>query len=74
MTDVFQVRRMLDAKKRTTDQGGEYWMGRDIQEVLGYVKWDSFVDVINKAKKSCESIGVDPGDHFLQTEKLNLEI
>src|SRR5262245_23636774 len=70
MTDISQVHKALDLKQRRSDRGGQYWMGRDIQEVLGYVKWDSFIDVTNKAQKACESIGIDPRDHFLQTEKM----
>jgi len=60
----------LDSIKRKTKNGGEYWMGRDMQLVLGYEKWDKFEMVIKRASEACESAGVDVNDHFLQTGKL----
>lgn len=34
-----------------TDDGVEYWYAREIQRALGYLKWDKFQNVIEKAKK-----------------------
>jgi DNA-damage-inducible protein D len=61
---------LLDNAKRLTGEGGEYWMGRNIQNIFGYDKWDKFENVINRAMKACESAGINPGDHFLQTGKM----
>lgn len=38
----------LDKAKRNTQNGGEYWMAREIQAILGYDKWDNFDKVIKK--------------------------
>ena len=48
----------------------EYWMARDLQELLGYDKWDNFLNVIEKAKISCEKSGYIPKDHFADVRKM----
>lgn len=53
-----------------TDDGVEYWYAREIQSALGYLKWDKFQNVIEKAKSACKSSGNSVQDHFLQTGKM----
>ncbi|HRN56403.1 MAG TPA: DNA damage-inducible protein D [Agriterribacter sp.] len=48
----------------------ECWSARELQEVLGYTKWDNFLKVIEKAKTACESSGVAVSDHFAGTGKM----
>lgn len=60
----------LEAKRRTTKKGGDYWMARDIQSVLGYARWENFGNIIDKARMSCESAGIDPNDHFRDVTKM----
>jgi DNA-damage-inducible protein D len=64
------LRPTFDGLKRLSPNGGEYWMARDLQGPLGYVRWENFEDVINKACMACESSGVDPDNHILQTAKM----
>lgn len=52
------------------DTGMEFWLARDIQTLLGYVKWDNFSKVIGKAKLSCKTSGYEVGDHFLDVGKM----
>jgi len=52
------------------DDGGEYWLARDLQELLGYAKWENFAKVIDKAIKACQGSGYDPQDHFLDVRKM----
>ena len=35
----------------------ECWSARELQEILGYSKWENFLNVIEKAKKACETAG-----------------
>ena len=60
----------LDESKKLTSKGGEYWMGRNIQKILGYSSWENFQNVINKACMACESTGIDSHNHFHETTKL----
>ncbi len=62
--------KQLDANKKLTRTGGEYWMARDISPILGYPEWENFDNVIQKARMACESTGIDPQNHFLETTKM----
>src|SRR4051794_1055411 len=60
----------LEKVKRVSDQGVEFWMGRDIHALLGYLVWDKFVPVIEKAALSFSASGVESSHHIAQTSKL----
>jgi DNA-damage-inducible protein D len=60
----------LDSAKRLSKRGGEYWMGRDIQKILGYSNWVNFKNVIDKARMACASTGVDDNNHFADVNKV----
>ena len=50
--------------------GVECWSARELQKLLGYSKWDKFLNVIGKAKNACTNAGEKVADHFPQVEKL----
>ncbi|MEX1167155.1 MAG: DNA damage-inducible protein D, partial [Hydrogenophaga sp.] len=52
------------------EDGGDFWLARDLQTLLGYAKWENFAKVIEKAKTSCQAAGYDPQDHFLDVRKM----
>lgn len=64
------VMRALDEKKHIAPNGEEYWMGRDIQAILGYAEWRNFDAVIQKAKAACDGSGVPSQYHFVETTKV----
>lgn len=51
-------------------KGVECWSARELQEILGYTKWDNFFKVIEKAKIACENVGGTISDHFAETGKM----
>jgi DNA-damage-inducible protein D len=55
---------------QTDTEGGEYWLARDLQELLGYAKWENFAKVVERAKVACQGAGYDPQDHFLDVRKM----
>ncbi len=48
----------------------EFWFARDLQEPLGYVRWENFITSIQKAIESCKTTGCDPNDHFRGVTKM----
>ncbi len=52
------------------ETGAEFWCARDIQQLLGYAKWENFIKVIEKAKTSCNTAGYNVADHFLDIRKM----
>jgi|AntAceMinimDraft_9_1070365.scaffolds.fasta_scaffold51587_1 predicted HNH restriction endonuclease len=56
--------------KHINEIGQEYWSARELFTVLDYIKWDKFLNVIEKATQACKNSGQEPDDHFLRVEKL----
>ncbi|MDM3870772.1 DNA damage-inducible protein D [Porticoccus sp. W117] len=52
------------------DENIEFWFARDIQESLGYARWENFATAIGRAIKSCKSTGYDESDHFRGITKM----
>ena len=50
--------------------GVEYWLARELQELLGYSEWRNFLNSVNKAKESCNTSGVGASDHFVDVNKM----
>ncbi|HOX68518.1 MAG TPA: DNA damage-inducible protein D [Burkholderiaceae bacterium] len=55
---------------QTDETGDEYWLARDLQELLGYAKWENFAKVIERAMTACQGAGYEPLDHFLEVRKM----
>ena len=54
----------------TTEEGVEFWFARDLQQLLGYAKWENFIKVITKAKIACEVSKNNISDHFPDIRKM----
>ena len=50
--------------------GTEYWLARELQELLGYSDWRNFLNAVNKAKESCKASGEDVSDHFVDVNEM----
>jgi len=62
--------RTLDNIRKVDKNGIEFWAARDLQELLGYSKWDNFKLAIDKAKMACESVGAMASHHFADIGKM----
>lgn len=50
--------------------GVEYWLARELQQLLGYADWRNFLNAIEKAKESCKTTGEAVLDHFVDVTKM----
>ena len=48
----------------------EVWYARELQPVLGYVRWENFLVAIGRALESCKTQGVFVEDHFREVTKM----
>ena len=66
--DDYVVR--LEGLKKVAPDGGDYWMARDIQPLLGYERWEYFADVLGRAMEACAASDVPVVNHFRETPKM----
>ena len=50
--------------------GIDYWLARELQELLGYADWRNFLNAVDKAKESCKTTGEAVSDHFVDVTKM----
>jgi DNA-damage-inducible protein D len=50
--------------------GEERWSARDLQQLMGYDRWERFDDVVTRAKLAVQASGMDPLDHFRGAAKM----
>ena len=48
----------------------EYWMARDLQQLLDYTQWRNFLLVVDKAKIACLKSKQNVADHFADVSKM----
>ena len=62
----------LMAKNIKDDEGNavEVWYARELQQVLGYARWENFVVAIGRAMEACKTLGVNVDDHFREVTKM----
>ena len=60
---------IFESIKHIDKYGNEYWLARELQNVLEYKRWDKFCNVINNAQKACENSNYEVFEHFSQVGK-----
>lgn len=48
----------------------EFWFARDLQEPLGYARWENFLTAIQRAIESCKLTGYEVEHHFRGVTKM----
>ena len=56
--------------KDDDDNAIEVWYARELQEVLGYARWENFIGAIGRAMESCKTLGISVDDHFREVTKM----
>ena len=68
---VHQLTDTFEGHAQQTENGVEYWLARDLQQLLGYAEWRNFYQTaISKAKTACEVSGHRTADHFVDVNKM----
>lgn len=71
--ETYQIQMLtetFEGHAQRTENGVEYWLARDLQQLLGYSKWENFLTVIAKAKTACEVSGHPVENHFPDVRKM----
>ena len=51
-------------------EGVEFWSARELQNILGYARWENFNKSIQKALESCKNSSEDAHNHFREVTKM----
>lgn len=52
------------------EAGIEFWYARDLQNLLGYNRWENFINIVDKAKIACQHSRKMVLDHFRDVTKM----
>ena len=68
---IQQMQRQFDSIAQILpEENIEFWFARDLQNPLGYARWENFLTAINRAIESCKASGYNPSDHFRGVTKM----
>ncbi len=68
---IQQMQSQFDSLARTVpNENVEFWFARELQEPLGYNRWENFLKAIQRAIESCEAGGYEISDHFRGVTKM----
>ena len=71
---IHQYKSSFDSivKEVKDDDGNsiEVWYARELQEELGYARWENFVTAVGRAIESCKTLGINVDDHFREVTKM----
>lgn len=56
--------------RKTTEDGFDYWITRELAFVLGYAEYRNFEPVLQKAQQACFNSGQGVEDHFVEFNEM----
>ena len=68
-----EIKKLLDQFEAAANivEGIECWSARELKPLLGYAKWNNFINnVVVKAKEACRNAGEDVQNHFPDVGKM----
>jgi len=70
MNETPQSLNPFEERKKISKGGIEFWLGRELQALLGYATWENFETAIERAVVSCETTGEIAVHHFRAVTKM----
>ena len=67
---IHSLTKNFESFAHKTEDGLEFWFARDLQKLLGYSKWENFLNAITKAKVACETFEEQSQYHFPDIRKM----
>ncbi|MCF6227142.1 MAG: DNA damage-inducible protein D [Planctomycetes bacterium] len=68
---ITKMREVFDELAETvSEENIEFWFARDLQEPLGYARWENFSKAVERAVISCETANASISDHFRGVTKM----
>lgn len=64
------LKNQFDTVIHKTEENFEFWYARELQELLGYKRWENFETTIGRAMTSCQTSGIECSDHFREVTKM----
>ena len=61
---------IFEGIKHIDEFGNEYWLARELMPIFGYIKWQKFKNVINKAMIACKNSNHNAQYHFTGAGKM----
>jgi DNA-damage-inducible protein D len=64
---LLKIQQNLETIKKVSNDKHqtEFWLARDLMQVLGYSTWAKFIEVIERSKKACKISNQPVNGHFL---------
>ena len=62
--------KIFEEIKHKDENNNEYWLARELQNVLGYHQWRSINELIERAKVACKESEFNVEDHFAVQRKM----
>ena len=60
----------FDVYRQEREDGTEFWSARDLAQLMGYRKWQSFENPLNRAIKAAENQKMAVTSHFTRSSKM----
>ncbi|MBA4408861.1 MAG: DNA damage-inducible protein D [Bacteroidota bacterium] len=72
---IFQLKSLFDEivhfiNSEDNSEQVEIWFARELQEKLGYARWENFMVAIQRAVDSCKTQNINIDDHFREVTKM----
>lgn len=60
----------FDVYRQEREDGSEFWSARDLMGLMGYRKWQSFENPLNRAIKAANNQNLDVASHFTRSSNV----